>query len=50
MIENVFEFRGEPHHEICFVFEAWLDTDDLERLDGRIVVETDAVEARSVAC
>ena len=45
MIENVFEFRGAPHHEICFVYEAWLDDDDLDRLDGCVIVETAGVEA-----
>ena len=45
VIENVFEFRGAGHHEICFVFEAWLAADELEVLDGVVIVETAGVEA-----
>ena len=45
VIENVFEFRGAPHHEICFIFEAWLGADDLDGLDGVVIVGTVGVEA-----
>ena len=34
VIENSFEFRGAPHHEICFVYEALVDGAVLDRLDG----------------
>jgi ADP-ribose pyrophosphatase YjhB (NUDIX family) len=40
VIENLFSFRGVPHHEICFVFEAALDPATLEALDGRAVADT----------
>ena len=34
VIENLFQFRGGPHHEICFVYEARVAGDVLGRLDG----------------
>ncbi len=34
VIENSFEFRGAPHHEICFVYETDVDGSVLDRLDG----------------
>ena len=34
VIENLFQLRGEPHHEICFVYEARVADDVLGRLDG----------------
>lgn len=37
VIENSFEFRGAPHHEICFVYEARVDGAVLDRLDGAVV-------------
>ena len=37
VIENSFEFRGAPHHEICFVYEADVDGAVLDRLDGAAV-------------
>ena len=37
VIENSFEFRGAPHHEICFVYEARVDGAVLDRLDGAAV-------------
>src|SRR5215208_350542 len=34
VIENSFEFRGAPYHEICFIYEVDVDGIVLERLDG----------------
>jgi ADP-ribose pyrophosphatase YjhB (NUDIX family) len=34
VIENSFDFRGAPHHELCFVYEALVDGTVLDRLDG----------------
>jgi ADP-ribose pyrophosphatase YjhB (NUDIX family) len=34
VIENIFDFGGEPHHEICFIYEARVDAAVLELLDG----------------
>jgi ADP-ribose pyrophosphatase YjhB (NUDIX family) len=39
VIENSFEFRGAPHHEICFVYEARVEGDVLDRLDGVTVID-----------
>ena len=39
VFEEIFELRGEPYHEIAFVFQAWIDAKDLEALDGRPIVE-----------
>ena len=43
--------RGEPYHEIDFVYEGWIDPDALAALDGaRIVEDDDDIEiARVVA-
>ena len=32
--ENAFQFRGEPHHEICFIYEASVEDGVLDGLDG----------------
>jgi ADP-ribose pyrophosphatase YjhB (NUDIX family) len=45
VIENSFEFRGAPHHEICFVYEARVDGDVLDRLDGATVMDVAPVDA-----
>ncbi len=34
VIENGFEFRGAPYHEICFIYEVDVDEIVLEHLDG----------------
>jgi ADP-ribose pyrophosphatase YjhB (NUDIX family) len=34
VIENTFEFRGAPHHEICFVYEGRVEGTVLDQLDG----------------
>jgi ADP-ribose pyrophosphatase YjhB (NUDIX family) len=39
VVENIFTFEGEPRHEICFLFETWVDEATLEGLDGRRIVE-----------
>lgn len=39
VIENLFEYRGEPGHEICFVYEAGVDDAILDRLDGARILE-----------
>jgi ADP-ribose pyrophosphatase YjhB (NUDIX family) len=38
VIENSFEFRGAPHHEICFVYEARVEGSVLDHLDGVTVI------------
>ena len=35
--ENAFEFRGDAHHEICFIYEAVVERDVLDPLDGTSV-------------
>ena len=49
--EEIFTHRGEPYHEIDFVFEGWIDPGALAMLDGaRIVEDDDDIEiARVVA-
>ncbi len=49
--EEIFTHRGEPYHEIDFVYEGWIDPDALADLDGaRIVEDDDDIEiARVVA-
>jgi ADP-ribose pyrophosphatase YjhB (NUDIX family) len=44
VIENSFEFRGAPHHEICFVYEAPVEGDVLDRLDGVTVMDLAPVD------
>jgi ADP-ribose pyrophosphatase YjhB (NUDIX family) len=34
VLESIFEHRGRSGHEICFVYEAFVDDEILERLDG----------------
>src|SRR5262245_16360870 len=34
VLESIFEHRGEPGHEICFIYEVAVDGDELEALDG----------------
>jgi ADP-ribose pyrophosphatase YjhB (NUDIX family) len=49
--EEIFHLRGEPYHEIDFVYEGWIDAGALAALDGaRIVEHDDDIEiARVVA-
>jgi ADP-ribose pyrophosphatase YjhB (NUDIX family) len=35
--ENAFEFRGDAHHEICFIYEAVVERAVLDSLDGTSV-------------
>jgi ADP-ribose pyrophosphatase YjhB (NUDIX family) len=44
VIENAFEFRGAPHHEICFVYEARVEDSVLDGLDGAAVDELAPVD------
>ena len=46
VLENIFDYRGAPYHEICFIYEAWVTATDLDRLDGTKVMDTppDGVE------
>ena len=49
VIENSFEFRAVPHHEICFVYEARVNDATLNQLDGvhvRELAPTDTEVAR----
>ena len=39
--EEIFTHRGEPYHEIDFVYEAWVSSKALDALDGRAIVEDD---------
>jgi ADP-ribose pyrophosphatase YjhB (NUDIX family) len=39
--EEIFTHRGEPYHEIDFVYEAWIQPDALTALDGARIVEND---------
>jgi ADP-ribose pyrophosphatase YjhB (NUDIX family) len=39
--EEIFTHRGEPYHEIDFVYEGWTDPDALASLDGVPIVEND---------
>jgi ADP-ribose pyrophosphatase YjhB (NUDIX family) len=48
VLENVFQMQGEPYHEICFVFEAPLEPDVLDRLDGVQVLETTASDTEII--
>ncbi len=50
VIENSFEFRGAPYHEICFVYEARVESDVLDLLDGLTVMDVapDDVEVAKV--
>jgi ADP-ribose pyrophosphatase YjhB (NUDIX family) len=34
VLESIFEHRGKAGHEICFVYQAFVDDEILERLDG----------------
>jgi ADP-ribose pyrophosphatase YjhB (NUDIX family) len=43
VLENIFDFRGVPCHEICFVFGATVDDDTLKHLDGRSIVDETSV-------
>ncbi len=40
VIENSFEFRGLPHHEICFLYQADVGDDLLDQLDGVPVADS----------
>jgi len=42
VLENVFTFRGEPYHEICFIFETWVAEAVLDRLGGITISGTAA--------
>jgi len=49
VIENSFDFRDAPYHEICFIYEVDVDGIVLERLDGVTVAglaPSDAETAR----
>jgi ADP-ribose pyrophosphatase YjhB (NUDIX family) len=39
--EAIFTHRGEPYHEIAFLYEAWLSPEALDALDGTAIVEDD---------
>jgi ADP-ribose pyrophosphatase YjhB (NUDIX family) len=39
--EEIFSMRGEPYHEIGFVYETWIAGETLAALDGRAIVEDD---------
>jgi ADP-ribose pyrophosphatase YjhB (NUDIX family) len=39
--EEIFTHRGQPYHEIDFVYEGWIDPDALAALDGARIVEND---------
>jgi len=39
VVENAFEFRGDAHHEICFIYGAVVERDVLDSLDGTAVVD-----------
>jgi ADP-ribose pyrophosphatase YjhB (NUDIX family) len=49
VVENIFTFDGEPRHEICFLFETWVDAATLERLDGTRIVEPAAPDDVEIA-
>lgn len=49
VLENIFTFDGEPRHEICFVFETWVEAAALERLDGVRIVEPAASDDIEIA-
>ena len=39
--EEIFTLRGQPYHEIDFIYETWLTSAALEALDGAAIVEDD---------
>jgi ADP-ribose pyrophosphatase YjhB (NUDIX family) len=39
--EEIFTHRGEPYHEIDFVYEGWIDPDALAALNGARIIEND---------
>jgi ADP-ribose pyrophosphatase YjhB (NUDIX family) len=39
--EELFTLRGQPYHEIDFIYEAWLTPEGLDALDGAAIVEDD---------
>jgi ADP-ribose pyrophosphatase YjhB (NUDIX family) len=39
--EEIFTRRGQPYHEIDFIYETWLTSGALEALDGAAIVEED---------
>ena len=39
--EEIFTLRGQPYHEIDFIYETWLTSGALEALDGAAIVEED---------
>jgi ADP-ribose pyrophosphatase YjhB (NUDIX family) len=39
--EEIFTLRGQPYHEIDFIYETWLTPQALEALDGAAIVEDD---------
>ena len=39
--EEIFTLRGQPYHEIDFIYETWLTPLALETLDGAAIVEGD---------
>ena len=49
VLENIFTFGGDPRHEICFVFEAWVDDGTLDVLDGRRIFEPAAPDDVEIA-
>lgn len=49
VLENIFTLDGEPRHEICFVFETWVESATLERLNGVRIVEPAAPDDIEIA-
>jgi 8-oxo-dGTP pyrophosphatase MutT (NUDIX family) len=39
--EELFHLRGQPYHEIDFIYEGWVDPDALGALEGARIVEND---------
>jgi ADP-ribose pyrophosphatase YjhB (NUDIX family) len=48
VLENVFRYRGEPGHEICFVFDASPDGWSLAEEDGTVVPDAGGGEVAVV--
>ena len=40
VLENIFDYVGRPHHELCFVFQAEPDGWAIERFDGYPIPES----------
>lgn len=49
VLENVFDYVGRPHHELCFVFEAAPDGWAIERFDGYAIPESVAAGSDETA-